>query len=228
MQIADELERGREAYARSAWSEAYDLLGRAERAAPLSGSDLVALAIAAHMLGHVDEFLPLLERAHHTYAEEGEALPAVRCAFWIGMNLALRGEMGPATGWLGRAQRLLEREGGECVEQGYMLLPVAFQHEVSGDFDGAAATAAAAAEIGERFGDIDLFALAVHVQGTVLAKGGRVAEGLSLLDEAMVAVTAGEVSPVVSGIVYCGVILACEEVYELRRAHEWTAALTRW
>jgi len=180
------------------------------------------------MLGLVDEWLPLLERAHHAYAEEGEALPAVRCAFWIGMNLALRGEMGPATGWLGRAQRLLEREGGECVEQGYMLLPVSFQHEVSGDFDGAAATAAAAAEIGEQFGDRDLFALAVHVQGTVLAKGGRVAEGLSLLDEAMVAVTAGEVSPVVSGIVYCGVILACEEVYELRRAHEWTAALTRW
>jgi DNA-binding CsgD family transcriptional regulator/tetratricopeptide (TPR) repeat protein len=228
LQTADELERGREAYARSAWSEAYQLLRRAERAAPLSGSDLALLAMAAHMLGHVDEWLPLLERAHHTYAEEGEALPAVRCAFWIGMNLALRGEMGPATGWLGRAQRLLEREEGESVEHGYMLLPVAFQHEVSGDFDGAAATAAAAAEIGERFGDVDLFALAVHVQGTVLARGGRVAEGLSLLDEAMVAVTAGEVSPLVSGIVYCGVILACEEVYDLRRAHEWTTALTRW
>jgi DNA-binding CsgD family transcriptional regulator len=217
LQTADELELGREAYARCAWSEAYELLRRAEREAPLSGSDLVALAIAAHMLGHMEEFLPLLERAHRAYAEEGEALPAVRCAFWIGMNLALRGEMGPATGWLGRAQRLLEREEGECVEQGYMLLPVSFQHEMSGDFEGAAETAAAAAEIGERFGDIDLFALAVHVQGTVLAKGGRVAEGLSLLDEAMVAVTAGEVSPVVSGI-----------VYELRRAHEWTAALTRW
>ena len=228
MQTADELERGRDAHARSAWGEAYELLERAERAAPLSGSDLVLLATSAHMLGLVDEFLPLLERAHHAYVEEGEALPAVRCAFWIGMNLALRGEMGPATGWLGRAQRLLEREGGESVEQGYMLLPVAFQHEMSGDFDGAAETAAAAAEIGERFGDRDLFALAVHVQGTVLAKGGRVAEGLSLLDEARVAVTAGEVSPVVSGIVYCGVILACEEVYELRRAHEWTAALTRW
>ena len=228
LQIADDLGRGREAYERSAWSEAYELLGRAERTAPLSGSDLVSLAISAHMLGHFDEWLPVLERAHHGYVEEGEMLPAVRCAFWIGMNLALRGEMGPATGWLGRAQRLLERDGRECVEQGYMLLPVSFQHEVSGDFDGAAATAAAAAEIGERFGDVDLFALAVHVQGTVLAKGGRVAEGLSLLDEAMVAVTAGEVSPVVSGIVYCGVILACEEVYELRRAHEWTAALTRW
>ena len=228
LQIADDLGRGREAYERSAWSEAYELLGRAERVAPLSGADLVALAMSAHMLGHFDEWLPVLERAHHSYAEEGEMLPAVRCAFWIGMNLALRGEMGPAAGWLGRAQRLLERDGRECVEQGYMLLPVSFQHEVSGDFDGAAATAAAAAEIGERFGDADLFALSVHVQGTVLMKGGRVAEGLSLLDEAMVAVTAGEVSPVVSGIVYCGVILACEEVYELRRAHEWTAALTRW
>jgi DNA-binding CsgD family transcriptional regulator len=228
LQTADELERGREAYARSSWSEAHELLGRADRTAPLSGTDLVSLAISAHMLGHFDEWLPVLERAHHSYAEEGEMLPAVRCAFWIGMNLALRGEMGPATGWLGRAQRLLERDGRECVEQGYMLLPVSFQHEVSGDFDGAAATAAAAAEIGERFGDVDLFALAVHVQGAVLAKSGRVAEGLSLLDEAMVAVTAGEVSPVVSGIVYCGVILACEDVYELRRAQDWTAALTRW
>ena len=194
----------------------------------MSGSDLELLATSAHMLGRVDEWLPLLERAHHAYGAEGEMLRAVRCAFWLGMNLALRGELGPATGWLGRAQRLLEREGKECVEQGYMLLPVAFQHEVSGDFEGAAATAAAAAEIGERFGDRDLFALAVHVQGTVLAKSGRVAEGLRLLDEAMVSVTAGEVSPVVTGIVYCGVILACEDVYELRRAQEWTAALSRW
>jgi ATP/maltotriose-dependent transcriptional regulator MalT len=180
------------------------------------------------MLGRVDEWIPLLERAHQRHAEEGEVLPAVRCAFWIGMNLALRGELGPASGWLGRAQRMLERHEGECVEEGYMLLPVAFQHEVSGDLEGAAATAAAAAEIGERFGDRDLFALAVHEQGTVVAKSGRVAEGLRLLDEAMVAVTAGEVSPVVSGIVYCGVILACEDAYEVRRAQEWTAALTRW
>ncbi|CAN5196628.1 LuxR C-terminal-related transcriptional regulator [soil metagenome] len=136
--------------------------------------------------------------------------------------------MGPATGWLGRAQRLIEREGQECVEQGYMLMPVVFEHEAVGDYEGASATAAAAAEIGERFGDADLFALAVHAQGDLLVKAGRVREGLSLLDEAMVAVTAGELSPIVTGIVYCGVILACEQVYELRRAQEWTAALARW
>jgi ATP/maltotriose-dependent transcriptional regulator MalT len=44
----------------------------------------------------------------------------------------------------------------------------------------------------------------------------------------MVSVTGGELSPIATGIVYCGVILACEGVFELRRAREWTDALTRW
>ena len=143
------------------------------------------------------------------------------------MQLALRGEMGPATGWLSRAHRLIEGEG-ECAEQGYLLMPVAFQHDVEGDLEGAVATAATAAEIGSRFGDKDLFALAIHSQGEFLVNGGKVREGLGLLDEAMVAVTEGGLSPIVTGIVYCGMVLACEHVFDLRRAREWTAALTRW
>ena len=158
----------------------------------------------------------------------GSTLRAVRCAFWIGMNLALRGEMGPAGGWLGRAQRLLEREAPDSVERGYMLLPASFQKEGAGDFAAAAAIAAQAAEIGELFGDRDLFALALHAQGYMLIRQGEVKKGLDLMDEAMVAATARELSPIVVGVVYCGVILACQEVYEVRRAKEWTAALTRW
>jgi ATP/maltotriose-dependent transcriptional regulator MalT len=107
-------------------------------------------------------------------------------------------------------------------------MPVAFQRDAEGDLEGASVTAAAAAAIGERFGDKDLFALAIHTQGEFLVNGGRVREGLGLLDEAMVAATEGALSPIVTGIVYCGVILACEQVFELRRAREWTAALTRW
>ena len=109
-----------------------------------------------------------------------------------------------------------------------MLLPAMFQHEATGDHDAAVATAAKAAQIGERFDDADLFALAVHSQGQLLVTQGRVEAGLGLLDEAMVAVTAGELSPIVGGLVYCGVILGCQEAYEVRRAQEWTAALTRW
>jgi ATP/maltotriose-dependent transcriptional regulator MalT len=41
-------------------------------------------------------------------------------------------------------------------------------------------------------------------------------------------VIAGELSPIVTGLVYCNVIAGCQEIYEARRAQEWTAALTRW
>jgi DNA-binding CsgD family transcriptional regulator len=224
----DDLERGRESYARRAWMDAYTSLSHADQAAPLGVEDLELLATSAYMIGRDDDFLGYLERVHHAYLDAGEALRAVRYAFWVGLNLALRGEMGRATGWLGRARRLLEREGDDCVEHGYLQLPVMFEHEATGDFEAAAATAADAAGIGEHFGDADLFALAVQSQGIFLVKQGRVEEGLRLMDEAMVAVTAGELSPIVTGIVYCGVIMGCQEVYALRRAQEWTAALTHW
>jgi DNA-binding CsgD family transcriptional regulator len=97
-----------------------------------------------------------------------------------------------------------------------------------GRYADAEANAAAAVECGERFGDRDLVALALHIQGQTLIKQARIADGLTLLDEAMVAVTADEVSPIITGVVYCGVIAGCEEAYDVRRAQEWTAALTRW
>jgi DNA-binding CsgD family transcriptional regulator len=226
--MGTELERGRESYASRAWTDAYKSLSDADRSAPLGAEDLELLATSAYMLGRDDEHLSGLERAHRMYLDPGRTLPAARCAFWMGMHLSLRGEMGRATGWLGRAQRLVERAGHECVEQGYLLLPLMFQHEAGGDFQAAAAVAGEAAATSERFGDRDLFGLAVHMQGHLLIKQGRVAEGLGLLDEAMVAVTTGELSPIVSGIVYCGVILGCQDAYELSRAREWTAALTKW
>ena len=49
-----------------------------------------------------------------------------------------------------------------------------------------------------------------------------------MLDEAMLAVTAGECSPIVTGLVYCSVIDACREAYALARAREWTSALAQW
>jgi DNA-binding CsgD family transcriptional regulator len=228
MDTVDELEGGRASFARWAWMDAHESLSLADQASPLGAEDLELLATSAYMLGRDVEHISGLERAHQAYLDAGDTLRAARCAFWVGMHLSVGGEMGRASGWLGRAQRLVEREGRECVEQGYLLLPLMFQHEAGGDFATAAAVAADAAATSERFGDADLFGLAVHMQGHLLIKHGRVLEGLALLDEAMVAVTAGELSPIVSGLVYCGVILGCQDAYELGRAREWTAALTRW
>ena len=228
MDAVSQIERGRRSYARRAWVDAYESLTLADQAVPLGAEDLELLATSAYMLGRDDEYVDGLERAHHVYLDGHEGLRAVRCAFWMGINLVLRGEMGRATGWLGRARRLLDREARDCVERGYLLLPLVFEHEAAGDYEAAIAIAADAAAIGERFDDADLFALAAQDQGILLIKQGRVVEGLGLLDEAMVAVTAGELSPIVSGFVYCGVIMGCQAAYEPRRAQEWTAALTRW
>ena len=226
--MAPELQRGRSAYAGRSWLEAFESLAAADRAQPLGAADLQLLATSAYLLGRDDDYLRAMERAYRLHLNAGEALRAVRCAFWIGLHLALSGASGRAGGWLGRAQRVLDHAGADCVERGYLRIPLMFGHEAAGDFEAAAAVAADAAAVGERFGDADLFALAVHSQGTFLIKQGRVREGLGLLDEAMVSVAAQELSPIAGGLVYCGVILGCQEAYEPRRAQEWTEALTRW
>src|SRR5919107_1079160 len=223
-----ELERGRDLYAREAWADAYEALSAADRSDPLEANDLELLATSAYMIGREEDYLRLLERAHRAHLAAGQELLALRCAFWVGVTLARRGEMGRAGGWLGRAQRLLDRQEGDCVERGYLLVPAVFEQEASGDWEAAAATAGEAAVIAERFGDPDLFALAAHEEGECLIRIGRLEEGLGLLDEARVAVTAGEPSPIVAGIVYCGVILACQDAHEVRRAREWTEALSAW
>jgi ATP/maltotriose-dependent transcriptional regulator MalT len=222
------LEAGRASYARREWAAAHESLSAADAAQPLATADLELLATAAYMLGRDDEWAAALERAHHAYLDAGEPLRAVRCALWVGTHAASRGEFGAAAGWLGRAERLLEREGRDCVERGYLLLPTVFRHEAAGDYGAAASTAAEAAEIAQRFDEPDLLALALLSRGQMLIRGGRIKEGLPLLDEGMVAVTGSELSPMVTGLVYCGVILACQGIFEVGRAREWTAALTRW
>jgi len=223
-----ELERGREAAARLAWADAYTALSLADRSSSLPAGDLELLATAAYLLGRVDDCLKALQRAQQLHTEGGDPPRAARCAFWLSFHLINRGDLAQASGWLARASRLLEHEQPDCAEHGLLLLPLALQRLDAGEEAAALAVLAQAAEIGRRAGDADLVALALHLQGRALLLQGRVGEGMVSLDEAMVAVVAGELSPEVAGTVYCSVLEACQEISEWRRAHEWTEALTAW
>jgi DNA-binding CsgD family transcriptional regulator len=222
------LDLGRDAVRRRAWREAFTRLSAADAQAPLEPADLEALASAAHLMGNDAESAQHLSRAHYGYLEQGEVERAARCAFWLAFGLLERGEAAQGSGWLARARRLLDDGRRDCVECGYLLLPIALQQVAAGDIAGAHATFTRAAEYGDRFADPDLTTLARHGQGRTLTRLGETARGVALLDEVMVAVTSGEVSPIIVGTVYCSVISACHDIFDLRRAQEWTDALSRW
>jgi DNA-binding CsgD family transcriptional regulator len=226
--IGEPLERGRRAFAAQAWTEALDQLAAADGVRPLEVEDLERLATTAHMLGRADDATRAWERAYQAALQEGEEARAVRHAFHLVMGFGQHGDFAQAGGWFARAAGLVEQLTPDSVERGYLLIPQALQALDSGDPSGAFAFFDQAAGIAARFQDPELSTLGRLGRGQSLIALGETARGVALLDEAMVAVTAGEVSPINAGIVYCAAIEAFQAIFDLRRAQEWTTALSRW
>ena len=223
--MLEPIEHGRTCYELREWNAAYEALARADSASPLSADDLQRLAVSAYLVGRELEFQQLHERLHRIHVASDDRPRAARCSFWLALSLLFRGDSGQANAWIARAQRSIENI--DCVEHGYLLVPLAEQQLLGGKADAAHATASEASAIGERFADADVTSLARHLQGRALIQQGHVLTGLGRLDESMLCVVAGEVSPIVTGLLYCSVLDACRQVYALRRAQEWTDAFAR-
>jgi DNA-binding CsgD family transcriptional regulator len=226
--MAGAVVRGRESFARWAWADAWSQLSAADREGQLGCGDLERLAVAAFLIGRDEESVDVWARAHHVCIGLRDVARAARCAFWSAFVLLNKGQLARGGGWIHRAQRLLEEGGRDCVEQGYLRYAASLRLVFEGDPAGARVGFAEAAGVGDRFHDPELGALARVGQGRCLIYLGEIAEGMALLDDAMVAVTAREISPTVVGDLYCTVIEGCHEVFDVRRAMEWTAALSRW
>jgi DNA-binding CsgD family transcriptional regulator len=218
---------GREAFARQTWREAYAQLSAADREQPLGPADLERLATAAYLVGEEAHAFTIWTRAHHQLIDQGNVERAARWGFWLSLSLLLSGEMARSSGWLARSQRLL-KDRTACVEQGYGLIVTGLLAMGKGSAESADASFEQALELAEQFSDPDLLALALLCRGQSLIQSRQSAEGVARLDEAMVAVTSGDVSPVLAGIIYCAVILTCQRIFDLRRAREWTAQLDAW
>ncbi|TAN33938.1 DNA-binding response regulator [bacterium] len=228
MNATSELEQGRAACDRLSWAEAFSDLVAADNREPLGAEDLELLSTAALLSGQDAQGFALMQRTHNAFLGRGDLERAALWAVRLGMWLLNAGQAAQAGGWLGRAGRLLDDGRRDCVESGYLQAAIAMQSLGTRDLAGADAAFTHALEIGERFGDADLLALSRLGHGSSLIARGEIEAGAALHDEIMVSVTSGEVSPAIAGIAYCVVIENCREVFDLRRAQEWTSALTRW
>jgi DNA-binding NarL/FixJ family response regulator len=227
MGVIEDLARAHEAYERREWQSAYRALSAVDDA-EFAAADFLELASSAWLAGRENDGVQAAQRAYQAYVDAGDVPGAVRAACLLAMNLLMAGEAAIGSGWVARAQRLLEGRDDDSVEHGYVLMLVMFRSIFTGDYAAALEVADRVTEYGRRFGDLDLHANGLNAQGRMLIYAGRVREGFALLDEAMVAVTMGEVDPLFAGEIYCSLIEACQEISDYGRAAEWTGRLARW
>jgi tetratricopeptide (TPR) repeat protein len=228
MTVADAVRAGRDAFGRRAWAEAFEKLSAADAAAPLDLSDLERLATSALLTGRDELSDELWVRLHTEALRASDAPRAARGAFWLINDLLTRGELARAGGWLARAQRLLDEPACDCPECGLLLVMSARLNAIRGDARSAEAAALRAVEIGDRFGDPEVKAFGRLCLGQIRVGMGDAAAAATLFDEVMVAATVDDVSPIAVCVVYCAVIDACQHIFDVERAREWTAAFSQW
>ena len=220
----DRLRTGREALGRHAWHEAFEQLHAADQTEPLRPVDLELLGEAAQWVGRLDQSIAAYERAHARYLEQGNRRRAGFMAIQVAHGHFARAQGSLASGWLRRAERLLESEQ-DSIEYGHLLRARGLNAK---DPDEALVNARAAHTLATRLGDRDLAARALQEQGRLLVAKGDVAEGLALIEEVAVIAVSGELGPLATGDIYCNAIDVCRRLADYGRAGEWTDAARQW
>ena len=224
----DNLQRARAAFARTAWREAYDGLRAADAVGKLEAEDLDRLAEAAWWLSDGTACVRARERAYRQYVQRGEPRAAASVALALAEDHFHRLARSVGQGWLRRAERHLEGLP-DAAERGWLYrLRFVIALEAERKPEEALVYADRALEIARRVGDTDLEALALLDRGRGLVALGQVKDGMALIDEAMAAATAGELTPRTTGRAYCNMMSTCERLGDFGRAAEWYDAAHSW
>jgi class 3 adenylate cyclase len=224
---SDLLRAGRDAIARHAWQDAFDLLTRADREAALPGADLEALAMAAFFAARADERLEYKERAFKAHLDADNRIRSAFVALDIAHELGMRGKGSIASSWARRAERLLEDQP-ESYAHAFLALIQAEMAKSTGDVETAVELATAAVDVARRTGHPDVHAMALTTLATLRIATGATTEGFALLEEAALAAVNGELSLVTAGVTSCTMISACRDLTDYQRANEWIEATDRW
>jgi len=166
-----------------------------------------------------------LELAFRGWRAAGEPRAAARVAAALAdLHASCLGNHAAGQGWVRRGRRLIEPLG-RCVEVGYLELSIIACE--APDVGRLLASADLALELAHEFGDCDLEVRALADSGYALVTLGRLREGFGRLDEAMAALSAGEVAnPNLAGTSYCALLSACDRAGDVRRAEEWSRLIT--
>ena len=222
--------KARAAFQAKRWEETRDLLILIEQKQPLTGSQHDMLANALWWLGRHDEMTTRFEFAFNTFQSEGNPQSAAMAALVLSEahSHALAPDVSRA--WERRAERLLEDDGdSDSVARGHLLRWQTVRAiEKNHDFERALGLSRRVMEIARAHGDGNLEALALQDQGRILVAAGEMEEGMALMDEAMLAAMAGDVTPMVVGRSFCNMLAVCDQTGDIRRAGQWSEAADRW
>jgi class 3 adenylate cyclase len=222
------LEAARQAAARYAWAEAFDLFGAADASAPLGPDDLDRMAECAWWVGKMRHCIALRERAHAAYLQAGNARRAARVATELAGHHTDLLEPSVASAWIQTASRLL-KDQPEGVEHAWLKFTLSLAaRQVEGDLEKAGQFALEAGELAAKYGDKDLFALALSFRGTGLVFMDEIDRGMAMVEEATVGAVSGELGPQATGWIYCMMITVSSHLADWQRAGQWTEAAKRW
>lgn len=195
----------------------------------LDVDDLDAYATASYLTGSDEDGFALWTRARRLCADGGSIHRAAHFGVRLAECLCFKGDVPRARGWVDRTARALEEARIDCVEQGYLEHARAMIRILEfGDLAGARIRFERGCKIGTQFGDRQLITLSRIGEGRMMIYMGDHADGLALLDEAVVSIESGELSPIAAGDAYCTVIDACAELSDVVRCRSWTASMQRW
>ncbi len=208
------------------WEDRYQEL-TARAVATLAADELEDLADAAFWTGRPREAIDARHRAYKMRRQDGDHQGAAQLAWRLFHGHFELNEVAAASGWLTRAQQHADRLD-DSPERGYVEVAAAMWAAFSGDLDEALRHAILARQIGEESTDADLTAWGVAVHGGMLIASGEVDDGIAHLDDAMLDVSSDDLTPFVTGWIYCYLLKTCQAIGDVARAVEWTGTALRW
>ena len=214
----------RAAYDARRWAHAFELY----QARATSTLPTWTATPSPPMLGRRDDYFAIRERAYEHCLAAGDLVGAAEAALWVACRLMNgAGEDRAGSGWLARATRLVRQDGTDSAAAAYLGVAQALSKAVAGGLDEAAMATTSAAVEDCPTPRARLPGGVGHEEGLFLG-AGRLDEGMAKADEAVLTLLAGRHPDGLGGIAYCGTISGCWSVFDLRRAHEWTAAMSAW